>query len=113
MTTPTAELVKKLRRMFRGLVVETPLSTLKEAADALEALQAELYEETSAHFRARNEATELQLERYRYREALQKIHDYRSDSTDYWNMVMAIAEDAINPMIAVPSAALKGNKDGQ
>ncbi len=38
----------------------------------------------------------------RYREALESICTYRSDEPD-WNMVLAIAKDAINPLEAVLS----------
>lgn len=39
-------------------------------------------------------------------EALHKIYTYRSDKPD-WNMVMAIAGDIVNPMIAIPSKAAR------
>ncbi len=47
--------------------------------------------------------TEFEKREARLRGALEKIYAYRSDKPD-WNMVMAIAEDAINPMVAIPSA---------
>lgn len=43
--------------------------------------------------------------------ALHKIYTYRSDKPD-WNMVMAIAGDIVNPMIAIPSKAARSGDGG-
>lgn len=58
---------------------------------------------------AEQELDQARRENERLREALKKIYTYRSDKPD-WNMVMAIAEDAINPMVAVPSALAPQDK---
>lgn len=54
--------------------------------------------------------SDLLAENIKLRTALEKIYNYRSDKPD-WNMVMAIAEDAIAPKTIVMSGEL--NREGE
>lgn len=77
------------------------LARLIERVENAELKHTEDFFETEEHIKTLREQVK------EYEAALKKIHEYRSDAPD-WNMVMAIAEDAIAPKQIV----LSGQREG-